>query len=49
MGVRTLFVINGTGYQEWGERVARRINLESTMRPRGRQRGGFTKKPIKEP
>ena len=32
----------------WGESKARRLNLESTMRPRGRKRVRFPKTPTKE-
>jgi putative transposase len=36
------------GDEGWVESIARRLNLESTMRPRGRQRVQPPKKPIKE-
>jgi putative transposase len=36
------------GSDEWVETIARRLNLESTMRPRGRKRVRFPEKPNKE-
>jgi putative transposase len=36
------------GDDGWVEAIARRINLESTMRPRGRRRIRFPQAPIKE-
>jgi putative transposase len=36
------------GDEGWVESIARRLNLESTMRPRGRKRVRFPKDHIKE-
>jgi len=36
------------GDEGWVESIARRLNLESTMRPRGRKRIRFPKDDVKE-